>query len=404
MCNCTLCQLEKYPYTSLETFRRNVGVDPWTFWGWDSDKLHTKGKGACYSVVRQSSNSVGCESNTLGRENILDALRLAEQTYRDYIGTVVPEWHTKQIDGFKWHHPRHLHGHNKVVLPHRNIVAVGKEVRTTLATVDRGTAGYALQSLHGAVIDTFVLTVTGLASTVTTGQIKLYIAKPERTIDDDSYRRWEIPFDSAEINAGTLTIKGKSYLLAKPELYEWQAPFSSPQSFYSDYSLDPDYLDNYVSQLEVVQVTVDNCLGSTAQHRNRCGCPTCTQGNPTCTYCTDIAFCLDDVKAGIVSPIWNTGALCHGHPDKFCVTYQTEGLSCDRDWSRDISILAIANMQSGICRCSYVSVERWYEDLAKAEKHKSTAAMLDNPIGTRAGHVYAWNVIKQFKNRGVLAW
>lgn len=397
-CQCQYCQ-KAQAYTSLEDFRRSTCVDPWTFWGWAHPTVRGKGKGVCQSIVRQAGYSSGCDSGTLGREDILKSLRLAEQTYRDYLGDVVPTWHTETVDVNKWGCSQGWRNSRKVVVPSRNIREVGKPRHEVLATVTRGSDAYRIESKIGSIPDTFIVGVSGLEN-VEKHQIQICVSIGERTKDESNLRRWQIPFDSIELSEGALTITGRAYLLARPELYEVYQPFDEKHSAYRDYSLDPTILDNYVQRIEIVKTWVDHC-DNKAISRNHCGCPVCCPDKPTCEVCTNVQFCVEDAKAGILRPVNQSCYL----PDKYCISYLSEGLSCDRDWTRDISILAIAYNCAQICSCSFGCLEMWYADMSNENSKKRTLVEnLANPIGTRVGHMHAWNVIKQFRNKGSLAW
>lgn len=400
-CNCNICLNSHYPHTTLEDFRRSTCVDPYTFWGWSSDKLKQPKKGACYSIVRQSASSNGCDAGTLGRDNILDALRLSEQTFRDYLGPVVPEWHQEIIDAKKWGCSQSWRNSRKVVLSNKNVSAVGKLVRSTLATVDKGTPEYLIEAKRGSVLDTFTLTLTGIATDVAADEIKVYVSTGERTKEADNWRRWQMATESITLSAGTLTITGHAYLLGKPELYERYEPLAKPLSAYGDYSLNPDNLDCYIEQLEIVRETIDRCDGSQAIRRNHCGCPTCKPDGSTCEVCENISFCVIDKAVGIIEPIRNG---CYV-PDKYCVNYYSEGLSCNRDWTRDIGILAIAYMCQPICGCELGCLAQWYADFANEDsKKRTTMTQIENPLGSRSGMLHAWNLIKRYRASGGMLW
>ena len=139
-CTCSHCQKQIYPYTHLEEWRKaSCFNDPWGFWQWDHDKLRTKGKGACSSIVRQSNNHHGCPADTLGRDNIALAILEAEQMYRDNLGyPVVPEWHQKEVASFAWGCGQSWRNGDRLVLPYGHIQHVGAEVCETIGEVVKG--------------------------------------------------------------------------------------------------------------------------------------------------------------------------------------------------------------------------------------------------------------------------
>lgn len=398
-CNCQLCQQNPYSHTTLEDFRKSTCVDPFTFWGWATDKLK-RPKGACSSVVRQSSNSHGCDSNTLGRDNIMEALRLSEQTFRDYLGPVTPEWHKEIVNAGSWGCTLSWRNTGKIVLKNRNVSEVGTPVRTLLGTVDVNTDQYKVESKSGLILDTYTLKLSGVGD-IDPNEIRVYVNDSERTKQPGNWRRWQVPTESVTVDGGNLTITGRAYLLGRPELYERYEPLGT-LSAYGDYSLDPNNIDCYVRKLDIVRETIDRCDGSFSLYRPKCGCPVCSPESPTCYHCENVAFCVVDSKAGILEPINHRGC---NLPDKFCVNYLTEGLSCNRDWTRDIAILAIAYLCQPICGCDFGCLAQWYTDFANEDsKKKTTLTNLENPLGTRSGMLHAWSLIKQHRNNVALAW
>lgn len=398
-CNCKICQQNKYPYTTLEDWRKSscFGGTGYEFWQWDHDSLRTRGKAACSSIVRQSGNSHGCPADTLGRDNIASAILDAEQLYRDNLGfPVVPEWHQKVVDGFKWGCTQSWRNSGKLVLPMGKVLAVGTEKYKEITTVAKNTAAYQIKSVHGKLPDTFELGLSGIYDDIDPDDIQVYINKSERTSQGDSIRKWRIPTNSVTLDRGVLTITGNSYLLAKPELYEAYAPFKAGVSFYADYSLNPEHMDNYVDRLDIVVRYVDSCEGSKAiSKRRECGCPTCKPDGSNCRNCENVSFCIDgDGSSGIVEPVWNYGGGCHALPKYFCVNYQAG--DCSRNWTGDIVKLSIAQLCGGICGCAYGCMSYWWQDLASEDaKSNIPFEQLSNPIGTRRGHIHAASVIKK---------
>lgn len=404
-CNCDVCENQRYPYTNLEAWRKATCFsDPYAFWQWDSMELRKYNpKKTCSTLVRESANSRGCDGNVLGRDDIRQAIMQAEQTYRDYLGfDITPTWHTSHVTNYAW---GCMGGagtiSGKIALPFRKLISVGKEVFTEIATVDRQTAGYMISAERGLVNDTFTLTATVPAGTLTS-EIKVYVDKAERTDNCTDIKRWEIPTKCVEINGTTATITGSSWLLGKPELYEMTAFHPTPISeFGNDWSLDPQYLPNYLDKLVIMRVTVDQCLSGQAIYKV-CGCATCSDGVATCEECENVSWCIDDKAAGIIHPVWDFSALCKGIPESFCVTYQAG--DCSRDWTKDIAILSIAYLCSPICACSpqMGCFSQYYQDVSLKESTRlATVGNMDNPIGTRLGHIHAYNLINKFSRKRI---
>jgi hypothetical protein len=80
-------------------------------------------------------------------------------------------------------------------------------------------------------------------------------------------------------------------------------------------------------------------------------------------------------------------------------------------WRVTVARLAAAELARPICACDEANREifRWQFDLARTagagdEAYGAIAAGdLDNPFGTRRGHVYAWRQVKQLRQQlGIL--
>lgn len=87
--------------------------------------------------------------------------------------------------------------------------------------------------------------------------------------------------------------------------------------------------------------------------------------------------------------------------------YQDNNLACpatqlDRQWALTITRLALALIERPPCGCVGGMWERWQRDLAFAggveeySTYNLSPSDLANPIGTRAGMVYAWKQINRF--------
>lgn len=413
-CTCDYCNRRKYPHTNLEDFRKAMcGINPYNFYQWDSGKLRSVNpKRNCSPIVRQSAGSMGCDGTTVGRLDILQALLDAETIFQEHLGfDVVPTRHISTIKHYKWgdyHYAFNNYGgyrdfHNftdKVVTPFPYVIDVGKEICTEIGVVEKGTASYQLASVRsGGILDTFTLTVNGVTS-INEKDVRVYIHPDERTDDCEDIERWRIPTNCVTLSGGTLTITGGAWLLGKPELLESYVPLPKPISEFGDFSLDPANLDCYVNKLVITSCTVDNCQGSSASFKP-CGCPTCKSDASHCETCSNVSFCVENGRSGVLSVVYPFESLCQGRPTSFCIDYRAG--NCSRDWAKDISILAVANFCKPICPCATLGcLNQWYEDLA-LDDYKGTISdsLTENPLGTRRGHVIALKQIHKFSQRNI---
>lgn len=414
-CLCRHCMPES-AYTSLEAWRLAMScVEPWQFWGWDNAGLRDLRAKACQDIVQEWTHH-----GMLGRRELRQALLRSEAEFLSKLGySPVLAWFSEQLPPAK-----------KLQTKSKFVTKVGAPVRTVLGTAQREAQAitfttYAGQDNEGDVItfsarqagakwpDRFTVTVARPSGLNDASEVALYIYPDDRYEQKSNHARWRIePIDVTLTNAAII-ISGRSWLLAKPELYDVYAPHPKPVSaFGNDYSIDPSYMPNYVERLEVARLTVNECAAGLVRTESLCQCGGCTctfddDGVPThCHACEPIDLCIDNAQYGHIRPLWTqfdgwNNLICRDNPKSICIHYQAG--DCTKDWTQPIAVLATTYLH-GVCECSFPCLARWWDDWASGENKQNTFETLNNPYGTLAGFVETWRTIERHRTGNVVSW
>lgn len=410
-CECGRCAPE-YPYTTLEGFRKSVcSLSTWHLFGWSSRYLlNDKRAKPCDWIVGQSANA----PLRVGRDDINRALLWAECEIANAVGyDVVPTWHTDEIRNHHW--PCQSRGATgKIVLPNTPIIKIGKEISVVVGEVRRkpsevGDYSFKLEYRSNAQFPHKFTVKIDVPLGSKPEEIKLYNAPQDRFEPCNDLRRWEITDICVNIDStGTATITGHPAQLAIPELQASPEPLPAPISEDSDYALNPANLDNYVTALEVRFVSITSMDGVKAHIEERCSCGACG-GHGGCGHCQRVRYCIDNASAGIIRPIWHgpCGMVdgyssiipCGTYPDKFCVNYLAG--RCAKDWTKEISALAAAELACPICTCGQDGLAFWQHDIASDKDYTKSLGVLDSALGTRRGQLYAQKSIDRARSQVV---
>lgn len=412
-CLCRHCQPEA-AYTSLEAWRIAMQcIEPWQFWGWDNDDLRKFRAKTCQEIALERTGR-----GFVGRQDVRTALLQAETELLKNLGYApVPMWFQEQLPPDRLLQTRHKY-----------VMKVGAPVRTVLGTAQREAQAVTFLNYDaedGDVItfssgqgaakwpDTFTLSLARPSDLTDASEVALYIYPDDRTEQKTNHARWRIePIDVTLTNAAII-ITGRSWLLAKPALYNVWQPHNSTISAYANFSLDPSYMPNYVERLEVARLTVNRCDAGLMRIPSLCECSGCTcefdeDGVPThCHTCEPIDLCIENARHGHIRPLypqlmWSSTLPCpEDDPTAVCIHYQAG--DCTRDWTQDIAILATTYLHN-ICECTFPCLTRWWEDKAQGENKQNTFESLNNPFGTLAGQVATWRTIERHKWRSVTSW
>lgn len=400
----------------LDIWRAEIGLNPWFFWG----MAHNQ-----YMPLNEHCSPLTFEyawqgSDAAGRDDLRRAIERAEQMLLSYVGyRPAPAYTEQTVDWTRYHQIDQVRYANQdasgrrvaIPLPEGYVQALGVEQLTLIgtATVGGGTLVYS-DAFSTGFQDTFTIT---LPTTVTDpSQIAVYFAAADRLDGQAVGDRWRIEPLLVSISGGNVTIKGRKWLLVRPVLYEAPRPAG----------LDPTLTTTFVTSLEVYQRTTnqDGNSVTTSQalliyESNDCGTcwgPCWSASSDPGTVGTVIARAgIRSSVLGLVTPgaavydssasTWSS-AWCCGYCDpdrvkvRYLAGYPLEDGQMARQWQSVVVKLASAELKRRICACRDTN-ERLHDlqqDLSLAstttERYQVSQRDLDNPFGTRRGHIAAW--------------
>lgn len=411
----------------LENWRQIMQFHPWHFWSIaDSSLLSTTGDG-CDTLVRQHAWQ---NSDAASRDDLQSAIVRAENTIASHLGfwpapVYLSETHPwppwSDVLGRWWN----------MQLDTGQIQAAGVETLTAIST---GAAVVYTDVDGDGYMDTF--TVGPIATTVTdVKEIALYFATADRFAMGDISaavgERWRIAPISVTISGGFVTVKGAAWLLVKPITYEGVtnaganglAPattLTTPAHFATTVDLyrrwtDPNGTTQTTSQGAIIWET-----------RPAWGChcdapQTAFSGSIYDPAAVAVALArvgIRDAENGVVSlgeatfdsttGVWSSlnWTICDT-PDRAIVRVLA-GWPLDSDgqmariYQTVVARLAAAELARPICGCTDANRElsRWQLDVARSggANDEIYGAIsqddLNNPLGTRRGHIAAWRFIR----------
>lgn len=418
----------EHPLLPLETWRSIMSYHPLPFWGlrWSQLRLSK-----CSEIVPEYAWQ---SSDAAGREELRRAILRAEQILTEYLG-YAPAPHYR-VETLTW--PRYPQSgiwrygtadsdgrRMDVMLSEGYIQAVGVEQHTAIAV---NVAVTYSDSDGDGVNDRFSLSTPTTVTDPT--QIALYISSTDRLNGEGVGPRWRIEPIKVGISGGTVTITGARWMLAKPVL--------TSGLMWDKEGLDFTDAANFVTTLDIYQrntngngTTSDTSQAAitweTSPYPGLLGC--CSSCAAVPDNSTDPAASasivarvgIRDATLGLVIPAGatynsDTGIWCSRGgwrcrpPDRVTVRYVAGYPLSNGEMDRDLAIvvarLAAAELARPICACdsdqtAVRELYRWQFDLARTggsggeEYGAISAADLDNPLGTRRGHVQAWQYIQR---------
>lgn len=423
----------------LESFRRIISYNPWHFWGLYGTDGVLRVTSSCNAVVKQYSWQ---NTDALGRSEILEAIETAETRIRSYLGySVAPRYVTETLAWPRFydaaltrHVPIDATGRwNSVQLGEGYVQRAGVETRTLLSAA----AAVVYSDVDGdGINDTATISVA--TSVTDPNQIALYFATADRFENQHGSavsEAWRIQPLRVTIAAGTATIKGPSWLFVKPVLYEGTTTSDLLATTSANYVTTVDVYRRYTdvdgnttdtSQATLIwETTPCNgwwcCACGTASYT-----PTDSSADPAAIAQAIARVGIRDARNGIVTPgeaaldattgIWSNVAFDAGfEPDRVTVRYHAgyplyDG-QMDKRWQTVVARMAAAELSRRICACDTANRElyRWQFDLAQSSGNNDeaygaiSAEDMNNPFGTRRGHVYAWREVRNLRTlRGFL--
>lgn len=410
-----------YPIMPLDFWRQEIGYNPWHFWGLaDASIVPVTSK--CNDVVKEYGWQ---DTDEAGRADIRSAILQAEKILFDNLAYWPAPVYSQTI--LPW--PRYIDvrlqrigrrdargGWIPVILPEGQIQNIGVEALTLIAA---GAALVYTDEDSDGLAETFTIIQ---ATTVTDPtQIALYFGLADRLDEDDALSaRWRIEPINVSISGGNAIIKGKRWLVVKPVLYEGK----------SHYPIDPTVAANFITSADVYRRhTNQNGLVSTVDSQSAliwetkpcwwgCSPSSIPSGSDPASegWVTGRAG-IRSKEDGIVIPaeavydaatgLWSHPYTCFevcSEPDRVLIRYLA-GMELDshgwmqRSFRTLVSRLTCAEMTRRICACDVANREwsNWQFDVSRVnapEVYQMNIDTLNNPLGTRRGHIYAWQQIK----------
>ncbi len=423
---------------SLEQFRKEMGFHPWHFWGLANSTVPVNS--ACDDTVKKYAWQ---NADAVGRQDIIRAIESAEQKLRDYMGYwAAPKFGQTTVrypkyDNIRLQYTDYTDATGQWISVKTNegyIQSIGVEKLLLLATRP---VTYSDPDGDG-LKEKFSLTVTTTETDLS--KLAVYFASADRLDNDVVEETYRIEAVKIAISGGTATITGSAWLLVRPILYEGT----------SIGDIDPSISGNFAANLEVYTrktnpqgITIDDCqvrlewetmpypyystnnTASTASVVDG-GVPN-TDYNPlSINNSTDPAAVgmavgragIRDSRLGFIIPaqaVYDVGAgawistpwSSFLAPDTITVRFKA-GMALDASGQMKselrtlVSRMAAAELARPICACDTASRElyRWQFDMSRVggvndERYSVSQMELQNPFGTRRGHVWSWKYTQQ---------
>lgn len=355
----------------------------------------------------------------VGREEVAMAIAQAESDIEHHLGyRLLPSW---EVD--EWHGTMRPYQREMYNLNGADIRGQAQLVKTKWGHVISG--GIRSKELianrpivAGSFTDTdgdgYKETVT-VTATVVAGQspCEVCVYYPAKSADD----RWEVRPINVSVAGTSATITFRREQIVKEELLVDLVPPADDSHLRGVADEDTSFL----ASVDVYRVYNDPQSQVTFLWEPMAGGCSCNgSGCGACAYSsgTGCLMIRDDPRLGLVSyhpAVWNGTTLefdaeawCRAAPDITRLYYyaglRDKTLDCptrqmDPEWERIVAYYAAALLDRPICECNSVHswVAHWQYDFAISgadeQANQIPASVLDNPLGTTRGAVFAWRRI-----------
>lgn len=227
---------------SLDAWRVIIGYSPWIFNGFSTGS--NSGVAPTPSGCNQPMQAHSWQDSDNGsRDDVAFAIQNAENTLRSYLGySVAPHYAEEMVSYPPPQYWNYSDAWPSVQLNEGYVIALGPQLLTGI--VNAGALNYS--DLDGDTIkETFTLTFATTLTDPTT--IRAYFAAADRWDGSGVSDRWEVRPIRVSILNGVCTIRGNSWLLAKPVLYEGVGKKA----------LNPTDANNFVTSLDIYTSTTN---------------------------------------------------------------------------------------------------------------------------------------------------
>lgn len=418
------------PLLSVEQWRMQFSYNPWHFWGMSNSKVPVTS--ACNTMVKKYAWQMADQG---GREDVERAIIAAENKLVSYLGFApAPRFVEETIPWPKYYNPNLWRTMNStgsdgrrigIKLSEGYVHEIGTEAITSL-----GDVATSLTDEDGdGLLDTFTAQVA--TSEIDAEGIAVYFTQTDRLNAEEIGPKWRIQPVKATINGGIATVRGPAWILIRPILYEG----------FSNTSINPDTGTNYVSFVTIAfrstyteGTTVETSQAVLLWETVPCGgvpccCGGCgpasftaNDGDPAAVGKAIARASVRDVKGGIIvaayavlnatTGIWgDVDWGCYREPDRITVRYLAgaplQNQQMSSQYQSLVARMSAAEMGRRICACDAAlqDLYHWQFDLSRAagandEQYSISQADLDNPFGTRRGHVWAWKQVRNLRRIG----
>lgn len=380
---------------ALDDFRKHITYNPWHFWQLASQKVPAIS--ACDPIVRQYGWQ---NAGAAGRAEVIDGLYQAERILTTHLGFAPGlNYVTESMNIACWQHSYNdvigkLNGLGRLIKLDQGKV---KKIATlSLTQLDPAAAVARSDKDSDTLKEYFEIILPFSDTSVALADIVVYFSTSDWLAEwgqDDAQVR---PVKVTRQDANNIKISGASWLLVKP--YKYQGVGTVPgydpgiTGQQVNGSFDPSDDNNYVTTLAVFKQVWSDA--------NKISI---TKNGTTAAYdifINDMGLELGQITLGLsncqlIDALYCT--CCNNSQTDVTINYQAGDTSID--WSKEISRLALAELDKPLCGCTNLEVARWQRD--RAETTNPTAGFridnnqLGNPLGTREGQIYAWLRVKE---------
>lgn len=424
---------EDSPMLPLETFRDQMGFNPWFFWGMSDNENLRPGSGAgtglqgCRQVVKEYSWQ-GVDS--AGRSDIRKAITRAEKDLAQYLEYwPAPKYLEETLDWPKLADRRFFRGGPydsddrwlNVQLSTRYVQLAGVEERSVISSgasvvfTDEDGDGYLDLATIGPIVT---------SATSDPREVAVYFTSSDRFTNPPLSERWRVAPLTSTFSGGSLTITGPAWIFVKPKLLVGVNVADLPPGTASSSSSFVSTVDVYRRYTKTDNTDVNSSQGvivweTRPWHGWWCLCGSCqtdpfsgADTDPSATARSLARVGVRNSERGVVTPaeaVLNTSTgffesmnwwVCE-QPDRVTIRYLA-GYPLDSDGQMNpryrelVAILSAAHLNRPISGCAEANryLAYWQQDLSKTGNDRETYAtsedVLTNPFGSRRGHVYVW--------------
>lgn len=404
-----------------ENWRSVHQYNPYHFWGLAGPTVPTNS--ACNSLVRKYAWQT---NDAAGRVDIETAINEAETQLESYLGfAVAPRWVEKTFPFPRYpNNGVYRYGYadatwrwDAIDIGEAYVQDVGIEA---LDLIDDAIPVVYTSRSGGTPDDTFTIT---FPTTVTDpAKIGVYLSSAD-WLDGTEAADNEVRPVKVTISGGVATVKGRSWLLVRPELYEGVQPdildATDPANYVTTLAAYHHYTDtngttNTTAQAMLIWETRPWPVWATC-------CPTNSSTDPAAEAYAMARVALRDARLGLLgigrayydstknlwasTDWWAQGYGCRP-PDRVTIRYRAgyplKNQTIDPEMAKIVAHLSTANLARRICACDAAnrSITHDQFDLSRTagsadEQYIATDAIAACPFGSRRGAWLAWKAVER---------